>query len=1162
MTSLFPAILAVSLVTSAGEVASKGNEGGLARFFPGAGKASLIRQIDGEVPPRMSVDGGEVRHSLQELPTDGMVRIDSEFQGDRAGEVPFLDLVYRSELAGSDPGFPRIEYRTETWYGSTFWSGPDWTRVGKDWQHPGEQTPSVRAYRCPRDGRVTVSGRVYKLHKEGDGVRVSIRHGERVVWSAEIEGADGKGVEHRLTLDVKRGDVLRFTVHKRGTIYCDTTYWAQTVAHADGERSEALASFGERQGNGGWYYEMEGDLASAARKALPVLRTLGADGVLREEPLPAGRRIALGERETAGWVGFDDAPGSSGLFLGIEPGRPWTLAAESGPDGTLRLRLTAASEGRRPARLPAVLLAAHDGPWAMSLSRLAALSRRAADDSPAGRLGARLREAHAAATVALASPPDLDLLVMAQGEYRREDRIDETPEGYRRAVADHLGRAKRLLDDLGPGLPPSERSRQAAALDELARESRQPALTAARWRSLYTQVRLRKRDVALLNPLLRFDRMLFSKRVPPSYSHHVGQYFGWRQRPGGGLFVLERPGRSLAAREVVGSKLPSGSYLEPCLSYDARRVVFSYVDCTGEPPLSTALPVNEQGTDTRYFHIYEAALDGSGLTQLTRGPYDDLMPAYLPDGGVVFSSTRRRGYSRCFGPNFSRRWHSYTLHRMEADGTGLRLLSPNDVNEWFPAVAHDGSVLFARWDYIDRDAVTHQNLWAMRPDGSNPVAVWGNATPVPHCTFQAKSVPGSHKVVFVASAHHAITAGPVCLLDPSVDANSLDAVRRITPGPFPEAESSQIEEYYEAPWPLSEEFYLAAYSPVRLRFEGEHMTNPNPDNALGLYLIDAAGNRELLYRDPRIGSTSPTPLVPRPIPPALRKGASADRDAPGEVILADVYQGLGDVPRGKITAVRVVQILPKSTWIANDPQVGVAGEENTRVILGTAPVEADGSARFLVPPHRPLLFQALDADGCAYQTMRSTTSLQPREVVSCVGCHEPRGAAPPPRTARPLALSRAPSVLAPGELGGRPFSFAEVVQPVLDRQCVRCHEGARPAAGLDLTGQPRDGFTRSYVALCNARMKSPDGKPGPPLVPRYEQRNQVQRTPPGGQSGALGSGLMTMLRRGHAGVVLGADDLRRLAAWVDCNAIFHGSYSPADREGELRGARLPLPAVQ
>ncbi|MEI6786791.1 MAG: hypothetical protein WCQ21_38445, partial [Verrucomicrobiota bacterium] len=510
------------------------------------------------------------------------------------------------------------------------------------------------------------------------------------------------------------------------------------------------------------------------------------------------------------------------------------------------------------------------------------------------------------------------------------------------------------------------------------------------------------------------------------------------------------------------------------------------------------------------------------------------------DGGIAFCSTRRRGYSRCFGPNFSRRWHSYTLHRMDDDGANLRALSVNDVSEWFPTVGHDGRILFARWDYIDRDAVTHQNLWAMRPDGGNPVALWGNASPQPHCTFQAKPIPGSNKIVFIASAHHALTAGPVCVLDPAVAPNGLEAVERITPGPLPEVESMRIPEYYESPWPLSEKYFLVAYSAEPLRFEGEHLRDPNPDHALGIYLLDAAGNRELIFRDSRIGSTSPIPLAPRPLPPVLSSTLAAEPSAAGEMLITDIYQGLGGVPRGTIQQLRVIQILPKTTWLANQPLVGFAGEENARAILGTVPVERDGSARFLVPSHKPVLFQALDKDGFAVQTMRSTTSVQPGERTACVGCHEHRMTAAA-SAAMPLALRRPPSVLDPGELGGSPFSFVRLVQPVLDRHCVRCHGGKKTEKGINLTDAPWEGFTRSYWALCGKPGDFDDLKTNPEhaaaaLVPRFGMRNQIQTTPSGGRYGALGSRLIKMLRAGHQELKLPDADVRRLAAWVDCNA--------------------------
>jgi len=921
-----------------------------------------------------------------------------------------------------------LQHRNEQWYGSTFWSGPDWTRVGKDWQHPGENTPSVRSFEAPRDGKIAVTGRVYKAHADGDGVRLAIVHGKETVWQAEIEGKDQQGVTPSLTLEVRQGEMVRFVVHKRGTIFCDTTHWDPIIGYADGQQFQASLGFSEkRQGENGWHYEM------------------------------AESRQELGP----------DAPG-------------WPY-----------------------------------------------------------RRGMSFEE-------------------MIEADWRREDKLADNPESYGAATERQLGLARRLLADLRAGQADAFLAREAAELERLASATGSSGPALEKRGGLYLEVRRLKRQIALANPLLRFDKLLFCKQAPASYSHLVMQYFGWRARPGGGLFVLENPGRSLACRDILGDKLADGSVLEPRLSYDARRIVFSYVKCSGQvlDPSRLANDVDED-----FYHIWEVNVDGTGLRQLTSGPYDDVMPTYLPDGGIAFCSTRRKGYARCFGGQFSPRWHVYTLHRMDADGRNLRTLSFHDTNEWFPTVAHSGVILYSRWDYIDRDAVTHQSLWATRPDGTNPVAVWGNASARPHCSFQAQPIPGSQKIIFTASAHHSITGGTIAIVDPAVSANSQQAIQRITPAiRFPEAEERNIPEYYAAPWPLSEKYYLVAYSPAPLVWEPQ----PNPANALGIYVLDVFGNRELIYRDLAIGSTNPCPLVPRPTPPVLPSLLPPEAPLAGEMVLADVYQGLGNVPRGSIKALRIVQIFPKVTPIANSPPIGLAGEENARAILGTVPVEADGSAYFTVPAGKPLLFQALDQSGFAYQTMRTVTYAQAGERVACAGCHESRRSAPEPKELR--AVRRAPSAIEPGELGGEPFSFVRVVQPILDKQCVRCHGGERTDKGLDLRGTAHKGYTRSYWALCGDRDFSEGGtnpkNAAEALVPRFGMRNQIEVTPPGGMYGARGSRLLKLLATEHEGVRLNSSELQRLAAWIDLNAIFYGINRPEDQAKQLRGEVVSMPEVQ
>ena len=1036
----------------------------------------------------------------------------------------------------------------QQWYASAYWSGPDWTRVGKNWQHPGEATASVRCFTAPRGGQVTVSGRVKKLHLAGDGIRAAIALGRRELWSVELGGQDGDGREPSLTTAVKQGDVLRFIIDKRGGISCDTTGWDPTVTYADGERFVASESFGDQQGTNGWSYALQRSTRSLPP---PRVRSVGTELAWREWPLTSGQ-LDLAAGDTCGPVLLTDCAGESSLLVGLPGGQPVVLRRES--DTLVRLRAPFAQPLRlapgQTIELPPVRLARFDGLWTSALP------------SFAQQLGAT--EAAQRAYQALAAGgrvPELELLLWASSEWRHDDRLNETAGSYAVACADQLARTKALLARLRVGQKPTFLAAEQAALAKL-----EPSLPAAdakldTWRAAWLKLHLLKRRIALSNPLLGDAPLLFCKRRPPNYSHLVMQYFGWRQQTGGGLYVLDQPGWSTRVKALTGDSLPPGNYLEPRLSYDARRVVFSYVDTRHNDAPPSSYAVNESGPDEAYFHLYELRLADGQVRQVTSGVYDDTMPEYLPNGDIVFCSTRRQGYSRCFGAQFSQRWHSYTLHRVHPDGSGLNCLSYNDVSEWFPAIDNAGRVLFARWDYIDRDAVTHQNLWAMRPDGTNTSAVWGNAAPKPHCTFQVHAIPGSDQLAFIASAHHSVTGGPLCLLDPRVDANSLEAVTRLTPGPFPEAESRSIPEYYDAPWPLSETDFLIAGSVVPLRWEGQP---PQPDQALGLYLLDADGNRELLYRDPTIGCTTPIPLRPRPAPPVLPDLSVPDSEL-AELLVSDIYQGLDGVARGAVKQLRVVQIFPKTTFVANQPLIGFAREENARAILGTVPVEPDGSARFLVPARKPVLLQALDADGCAVRTMRSLMHLQPGERTSCVGCHERPLSAGPNTVVQ--AMQREPSRLDPGEFGGRPFSYVEVVQPVLDQHCVSCHTGDAAKAGLDLTRAADRGFTKSYWSLCGDPEAFSGAKTCPSvaaaaLVPRFGMRNRIEMSPVGGTYGALGSRLLKLLRVGHQGVQLSPSELRRLAVWIDLNAIFYGAYDPEAQARQLAGERLPMPEVQ
>jgi hypothetical protein len=327
------------------------------------------------------------------------------------------------------------------------------------------------------------------------------------------------------------------------------------------------------------------------------------------------------------------------------------------------------------------------------------------------------------------------------------------------------------------------------------------------------------------------------------------------------------------------------------------------------------------------------------------------------------------------------------------------------------------------------------------------------------------------------------------------------------------------------------------------------------DTRTGLYYFDRLGNLELLYRDPAISSMYPIPLTARPRPPVLPSTRDERLGDEGEFLLADVRRSQFPLPAGRpIRELRVFQVLPKDgSHTANDPRIGHANAESARMLLGSVPVEDDGSAYFRAPAGKPLYFQAVDADGRAVQSMRSVTYLQPGERRGCLGCHEPTGTTPVLNPT--LAMRRGPSRLAPGPEGSLPFSFPLLVQPVLDRHCVRCHDGQTgpDRSGLRLTGEAEGPFSRSYVNLR-------------PHLRWYEwggaSISQIATRP--GHIGADESPLSRILEDANHGTraALPDADRRRLYLWLDANAPFYGAYSAEAQRDQRAGLPVNPPRFQ
>ena len=382
------------------------------------------------------------------------------------------------DATSQDEGYGKLSPRDETWFGSTFWSGPDWTRVGKDWQHSGESTPSVRRWTAPSDGRVTITGRVYKADTNGgggDGVRLSIRHGLREAWKAEIDGGDAQGVEPNLTLDVRRGDAVRFVVHKRGAIPFDTTHWDPAVAYADGERFQASEGFStQKQDQSVWSYEMQ--LAGSDDARAPRVHVFGPDFALQSRIVEPERPITLTPQDALPVVVIADGSDERGTVLALGPG-PWRVHVVATADGRPQVRLDDGSDaaGDSP-RLPVIALGKYEGHWTRGMAQVQAFlgdqpatgPATSAGTSPSRSIARWPDSTHGAAT----ERPALDYWAMIQDEWRREDRLEETPEAYAKATAEHLAKAARLLDDLRGEGPEDSLAAEAGQLDRLAKAVR------------------------------------------------------------------------------------------------------------------------------------------------------------------------------------------------------------------------------------------------------------------------------------------------------------------------------------------------------------------------------------------------------------------------------------------------------------------------------------------------------------------------------------------------------------------------------------------------------------------------------------------------------------------------------------------------------------------
>ncbi|MDR0522449.1 MAG: hypothetical protein LBH00_11440 [Planctomycetaceae bacterium] len=689
-------------------------------------------------------------------------------------------------------------------------------------------------------------------------------------------------------------------------------------------------------------------------------------------------------------------------------------------------------------------------------------------------------------------------------------------------------------------------------------------------RELYFAVRKVKREITFKNPVLDFDSILYVDGPLPGGSerdHETRHQLGYMAVPGGRLMTLKglKPDGhqiKLMPQTLSDNTVLHGSFWRPDVSYDGKRVLASFK------------PHNE-----KTFHLYEIDLErglqqrGGNLKddyirQLTAGIFDDLDPVYLPDGrNIMFLTTRGHIYVRCMPPT-----NAMVMARMPLDtkpgDKNLYIISRNGEPEYTPSVMNDGRVIYTRWEYTDKPLWRCQSLWTMNSDGTQVQTFWGNQSVWPDLLKDARAIPGSERIMFTGSAHHNWYSGSVGMIDPGKGFNFPDGLTKVTQEVgWPECGNGPTDPKESASYHTAGQ-YRAYYSPYPLS-ETDFLVSANRGKWVLLFM-DTDGNRELVFEGNH-HIFDAQPIRPRPVPPVAADRVSwpswEERNNPGTgtIYSNNVYENAPPELKGKAKYLRIWSIEHKTytywtkrTLVSSGPEISVNQSEGIKKIIGTVPVEEDGSVSFTAPTGIALHFQLLDENGLALQTMKSFTGVLPGETRGCLGCHESMTRTPvTAQTGK--ALKRPPSDIQPVAWEDITVGYERYVQPVLDKYCGKCHQDPKHDAFKKFNATLRPGFLgfkEPYLTLMGTPSwgtryrEMPRGKEiggygwaDTILVESFDQRDPAAyATYPAMTRLSYKSRLVKRMMSGeHHGVKVTGNDLLRVILWVDAMGPYYGA---------------------
>ena len=435
------------------------------------------------------------------------------------------------------------------------------------------------------------------------------------------------------------------------------------------------------------------------------------------------------------------------------------------------------------------------------------------------------------------------------------------------------------------------------------------------------------------------------------------------------------------------------------------------------------------------------------------------------------------------------------------------MLSSNNDHDNTPWVLPDGRILYMRWEYVDRSQVHYHHLWTVNPDGTGQMVYYGNE----HggvAMLDAKPIPGSTKVICSFSPGHGAPEhmGHVTVVDPSAGPDILKSTKRVSKG----------RELFRDPYAVSENCFLTA-------------------NRKGVFVMDGEGNKELVYapskRDGKMQCHEPRLIASRQREPAIASKVDLTEDT-GELVLANVYDGrnMSKVKPGEIKKLLVLEQLPEPIHFSGGMEpLTIGGTFTMARVLGTVPVEKDGSAHMKLPALRSLFFVALDKDDLSVKRMQSFVTLQPGERTSCAGCHEHRSRTAPIRSDL-LALAHPPSKIKQIPNVPDVFDFPRDIQPILNRHCVECHNPDRRDGKVNLSGDHTPKYSFAYQTITTRGLVA-DG------------RNQPYSNRPPRSIGSSASKLMKLTDGSHYDAKISAHERTMLRLWIESSATYPGTYA-------------------